>query len=166
MRRDVWRQLLPASSKSSGCRAAVISASVVPGAKFEAWTVKGPAEPFIVRPGPCCGWVVEVPFRAPDATLLEVGVAVKELFREGVILALPLSISLAILEARALDWLSRLARLAWEGVVEEGREGGLKGFFWTGVLLEDVRCGGGKMLACEPLVDAFGIGGSCHPRPE
>lgn len=78
----------------------MISASVVPGAKFEAWIVKGPAEPLIVRPGPVAveGWAV--PLRA--ALVVGVVEVVKEVLREEVTLALPLSISFAILVARAL----------------------------------------------------------------
>lgn len=82
-----------------------------------------------------------MPLRALDVGLLEVAVDVKELLREEVMFALPMSISFAILEERALDWLSRCDRFECEGVVEDGREGGLKGFFWGGALEEEVRCG-------------------------
>lgn len=87
--------------------------------------MKGPAEPFIVRPVPAdCDWVlgVEAPLRAVEGV-------VKELFREELTFALPESISDAILEARAFDdWRSR-SRFECEGVVEDGLEGGLNGFF-------------------------------------
>lgn len=80
----------------------------MPGAKFEARRVKGPAEPFMVKP------VDAAPLR-------------KELLRGDDKLMfglLPLSISDAILDARVEDWLLRC-----EGVVDDGREGGLNGFF-------------------------------------
>lgn len=66
--------------------------------------MKGPAEPLIVRPGPAAvvGWTV--PLRA---FFVVVVVEVKELLREEVTFVLPLSISFAIREARAFDWLSR-----------------------------------------------------------
>lgn len=111
------RQLVPLLSKRSLCRADSISASVVPGAKLEACSVNGPALPFMLRPGPasvctCC----EEPFL--------VGLA-KELRAGGFMLAFPLSISLAILEARA-----KLAcEPRFDGVVDDGRDGGLNGFF-------------------------------------
>lgn len=73
--------------------------------------MNGPAEPFIVKPadGP--------PLRS----------SVKDLVREGARVTFvlePLSISDAILEARAEAWLFRC-----DGVVDDGRDGGLKVFF-------------------------------------
>lgn len=112
--------------------------------------MKGPAEPLIVRPGPAAVEGFAVPLRA--ALVVGVLEVVKELLREEVTLALPLSISFAILEARTLDWLSRWVRAEWDGVVEEGREGGLKGFFWVGVLEDEVRCRI-DVLACMTLTD-------------
>lgn len=50
-------------------------------------------------------------------------------------LALPLSISFAILEVRV-----KLAcELRFDGVVDDGREGGLNGFFWPETPDEECR---------------------------
>lgn len=112
------RQFVPLESNRSLCRADSISASVVPGAKLEACSVNGPALPFMLRPGPvstcdCC----EKPFLVDFAVVLR---------DEELILAFPLSISLAILEARA----ELACDPRFDGVVDDGRDGGLNGFFW------------------------------------
>ena len=80
--------------------------------------MNGPALPFMLKPGPvsacdCC----EEPFLADFAVKLR---------EDELMLAFPLSISLAILETRA----ELACELRFDGVVDDGREGGLNGFFW------------------------------------
>lgn len=120
------RQLIPASSNRSPCSAASISPSVVPGSKFDACSVNGPAVPLMLRPGPC-----EAPFLATFGR--EVA---------ALMLAFPLSISLAIRLALALRC---------EGVVDEGLDGGLKGLLrcCVGVVpLVECRCNRALVYIC------------------
>ena len=129
----LWRLDLPLLSKRSFCKADSMSASVVPGAKLDNCTVKGPAVPLIERPALCS------PFLRTDWLPLD---ATNELFLDVVTLALPLSISCTIRELRTVYWSSRSRpfRKECEGVVEEGREGGLLEFFCVDTLVDEDLC--------------------------